>query len=1115
MWPIKSKGFWNGEFFPLQRNYAYRDGDTEMDLDGVADDGDNVRVTINGFRPRFYMNFLGVRDLDVGRARKVLDAVVEAITLHRNHYYLKNRTKGVIASTSVEKKTLIANNSVPPHDRYDLLRVETFHPQSVGLISNFLANPQGRDANSWDDEIPYWCSDDDLLLDVQSVQLYDSNVGFDVIFGAETGIDTCRWYSTTANMVPPTKWDRVGKCQVSMKRTRFAYEFASIDIRHLVRLDKEDDPPLKCLYFDIEAETDGREFPDAKKHPILQNCVYTFCTPGTGMKSQTWKPKASAWTLGSATSKLLDIDRTGFSDEKIMLENFSKFVSWCDPHIIAAHNGNGFDLPYMTDRSKQLGHTRFSSDMSLIEGKSVRHNELEVKGFTRHSFDIPGRIVLDTMIYRGNFYEAYDRSLDACAKEFLDKESKIVIPYEAIAAKQKSHAGRTSLLRYCLKDAELVQLLAEKWACHISMFSWGRMGVPPTKFLNKEATSKVECVLSKHISKRDGVYLDRKFRDRGEKFYDLGAPLTDKEIRGAITIPQVRGYHDAHWPIEMTRKCMYVKRRPVSILDFEGLYPSVCMQRNIGIDTLGHKEDFEKRALPYYQMCEYGEDPLPHAPCFLDVTVKKSVLSEMLFDARDTRRAKKQLLKAEIRKVDADAYAAQHGIPPGDLKGGGSKAMVTVYDNEQNNLKTLMNSSYGMHAFRDSRFYHAAVAAAIPWGGRYYLKMVEHLLKEKFDYSVVGGDTDSLFLEMAEGEEDCDAAMGECFEYVDPLLGEHVHFVPEKTWWRCVFPGLKKHYYALQVDYGQPMEKAKIIVKGCTFKKRKMCLFVKNACMRAVEIVLKEPPEERLELLTACFRDAARKLSKGEVRINELVEQQKMKRKLSEYAVKMPALAVAEREWRELCAKAVKDGTDVPPEPGAGKIVSWIVSNVIGGKTISERARSPEEYVVEKLAYDAKHYREVLKRQFATYFSIPYLALSGRNPYPDFLANLPQPEDAGDMDEAKKMKDKNKREDMKHYGKSFNEIVAKIPTQVVALRDPKAKGTMESFFSRKRKREDAGEGDAIKVTMSKCESDCRKCLDIEDADEAANDAKDCCSWKCPTRGEREYCEAKLSKIYSS
>lgn len=152
----------------------------------------------------------------------------------------------------------------------------------------------------------------------------------------------------------------------------------------------------------------------------------------------------------------------------------------------------------------------------------------------------------------------------------------------------------------------------------------------------------------------------------------------------------------------------------VIVLDFKSMYPSMIMKYNICFTTLDPK----------------GTIASPTSAKFLDRSIREGLVPKILKDLMDERDKVKKLMK-EAEGDDRD-----------------------YYDGVQNALKILMNTFYGVLASSFYRFTNVEIGGAITAFARDTIKKVIKRL-EKDGYSVIYGDTDSVFIEsgVESGEE--------------------------------------------------------------------------------------------------------------------------------------------------------------------------------------------------------------------------------------------------------------------------------------------------------------------------------------------------------------------------
>lgn len=1135
-WPLKGSKSWNGSFFLLARKYSFnkRFGPT-FSMDGVDDVGNYVHLTAHGFLPRFYVRFFEETPragVNVARAERVLGAVETAVKkfVHSDECGLSKWYKEqlielrepYVVHTEVVKKR--DQNSCLLDDLYEFVEVQVAHPQLVQLFANFLANPRGRQLDSdsrWSMEIPDWCWEVEIR-DVEAMLLYNSNVDFDLVFESTTGIGTCAWYDFDPSCFVdvPSQW----------LQTRADFEKASVHWKRFEeakRSGESKDPPLRAMAFDIEAENDqGRDFPDPKRHRCLQICAYFYVDGGSGPQ-KSWKREV-CWILEDADSPLQSAVKFEFADEKELLHAFASFVSDSDPDLVLAHNGNGFDWPFLVRRAEHLGLSSFGLMVGRYLKKKPYMSEEKVKGHTRHNCEIPGRTVVDTLRYRRMLDDPYDCRLAACAKEYLKRNTKIDLPPEKITIKQRSREGRTELLEYCFKDAELVMLLANTWHCLLQTSSWAkRFGVPPHKFLNKEISAKVDCILTNQFAKKNCIYLDKKFRSRNKRMFlkvegsDLG-----KAIRGAITIPQKVGYYVEDVPPHMISKCKHLKHGAVTCNDFSALYPNVIIQKNIGPETVGHRREFERQGLQagrdFEVQTEFGEQAEEDAPCFLRKELKQSVVGSMLDELYHERRAIRKTisqLKEKKNALVANLDSAS-GEEEAKLKEEieGIEMEVVILDSMQLAIKLAMNSTYGAFGYSESRFVNYPLADSVTRSGRNSLLTCKQMIEDEMGYQVVFGDTDSLGAHLRPGD-DADAVMIAVSKRSSELLGERLVMAPEKRFQRAVFTGIKKNYQDRRVEFGQPDEAYKIHTSGCRFAKKTVSPYVAEACKKLQKVIFKKEPEDQLEAMKETMLFWAKRLADGKVTISELIEQAKMGRDASSYSSETVAAHVCLRSWRAACVRAAEEGVAEPKSPGAGQIVQWVVCEEADTqdrskkKNKSPRAWSPEEVAARDLTPSLSHYKTSLMRQFASYFCVPLMALAGDDPDPDWISQMP--------DDTKKQRELKIKARKELYLKVIGAVLAPITRTTVYRPLKNAPGTLGHYFARKRKATDDDEMADVEECLSRTFASCKVCAagepkegeDMEAWHERASSrAKECAASSCSNWGSRVYYQRKLRAL---
>jgi len=126
-------------------------------------------------------------------------------------------------------------------------------------------------------------------------------------------------------------------------------------------------------------------------------------------------------------------------------------------------------------------------------------------------------------------------------------------------------------------------------------------------------------------------------------------------------------------------------------------------------------------------------------------------------------------LKSDVDTVQTPvgiAFSRTHHILPGFLKELMEKRSAARKNNDEylsQAVKILMNSFYGVMGTTGCRFYHADLPTAITGTGQWVLKTCASYLRD-LGYSVIYGDTDSVFVSLKEEEYDRPSMAGKRLE---------------------------------------------------------------------------------------------------------------------------------------------------------------------------------------------------------------------------------------------------------------------------------------------------------------------------------------------------------------
>ena len=308
----------------------------------------------------------------------------------------------------------------------------------------------------------------------------------------------------------------------------------------------------------------------------------------------------------------------------------------------------------------------------------------------------------------------------------------------------------------------------------------------------------------------------------------------------------------------------------VIVLDFKSMYPSMIMKYNVCFTTLDPE----------------GTIASPTDARFLDRSVREGLVPRILKDLMDERDNVKKLMK-ESSGEDRD-----------------------YYDGVQGALKILMNTFYGVLASSFYRFTNVEIGSAITAFARETIKKVIKTL-ERDGYSVIYGDTDSVFLES--GVESAEEAvnLGEALS-VKLSKEEQITLEFEKVMDPFFSHGAKKRY-AGRIVFPDD-QKGEVLVRGYEMRRTDSFDLQSEALSTVFDCLM----ERDIEGAVDYSRDIVKKVMEGDesIPIDKLVISRSVK-PFSQYKDENSLANV------RVAKKLMERGETFIP----GMKVSWIVTN--------------------------------------------------------------------------------------------------------------------------------------------------------------------------------------------
>ncbi len=289
-------------------------------------------------------------------------------------------------------------------------------------------------------------------------------------------------------------------------------------------------------------------------------------------------------------------------DDRWAINGFIDYIKTYDPDIIVGYNSNGFDWPYLIERTKKIG---LRLDVSRRIGVVPRTS-------TYGHISVPGRLNVDLYDYAEEIPEVKIKSLENIADYLgvMKKSERTLIDYLDMPKYWDDPKLRPLLLRYNKEDVEATFGLMEKFV-PFGMQLANLTGLP----LDQVGTASVGFRLEWYLI-REAYRYNELVPNRIERPYE--------SYRGAVVLKPVKGIHEN-----------------IAVLDFSSMYPSIMIKYNVGPDTIVRDEvcDPEK----HYVAPEVGHCFRKEPEGFF-----RKVLSTLL--------KLRKSIKEEMKKYPPDSY---------------------------------------------------------------------------------------------------------------------------------------------------------------------------------------------------------------------------------------------------------------------------------------------------------------------------------------------------------------------------------------------------------------------------------------------------------------------------
>jgi DNA polymerase I len=239
------------------------------------------------------------------------------------------------------------------------------------------------------------------------------------------------------------------------------------------------------------------------------------------------------------------VSKRFFGDEKKMITDFTAYIIDSDPDVITGYNIDGFDIPQIEQRAKDLG----------LGPLRWGRFPTEIDQYNRF-WRAQGRVIIDAWWAVKRVLKPKQETLNAVAKQLLNEEKHDVDPKKM---DDEWEADSERVMDYCVQDAMLALRVLEKVALiNRSMDLAAVSKLPLDDVVNGTTSQLVDSILIREADRRK-----------------VAVPMTSrsssdsKPIEGGYVHEMEPGLY--HW---------------VLTLDFRSMYPSMIIANNICFTTL-------------------------------------------------------------------------------------------------------------------------------------------------------------------------------------------------------------------------------------------------------------------------------------------------------------------------------------------------------------------------------------------------------------------------------------------------------------------------------------------------------------------------------------------------
>lgn len=827
-----------------------------------------------------------------------------------------------IVSKSVKPSTKTEEKKIPKANSTKVSEKKNGNAPPRNFMENFLnvksSNKDDEKMVDDLDEVKPIMDDpsEDFNGKVIVFQTYESDVLFNLRFMIDNKIRPCNWIGIKDDDSTMVHYNyKLSRCQIEMcchvddliplDETNFKSNDASKISKELGITDFGSIAELRILSFDIECETRGKNFPDAKIDKIIQIA--------TVVKTQSGKIITKNVIVLGECEDIPGCETICVKSESKMLVIWRNTLIQSDPDIITGYNINNFDIPYMMDRAKLLGVKSFPY-LGRITSRACKcvtkeFSSKQKGNMKRTNLLITGRVIMDMYTVIKNDAKLDKYTLGYVSQYYL-KDDKESVHHTLITKLYRSGCKKNMrrLAEYCLKDAILPLRLMDSLMKIYNYVEMSRVTQVPLSLLLK--SGEQIKTFTKLLSNSSNRYIT-----------PTGNNKRKSDFKGAKVFDPIPGY--------------YIE--PIDVLDFKSLYPSIMITWNLCYTTFIPNKKARDEVLKIAKEKGISEEdaiyktPLGHE--FATSKIKKGILPSILEDFLAARSVAKK-----------DMFAA---------KKQGNHEKASVLDGRQLALKISANSVYGFTGCANGKLPLIEISESVTAIGRDLIIKTQKMIEKKYNgdkrcgkVKVIYGDTDSVMVNFGVKTVKEAIELGkESSELVTKSFPGVIILEFEKVYSPYLL--LKKKRYA-GVKWEKPDKHKGVEVKGIEIVRRDWCKLVRETMKKSLDIMLIEVNKEKA---IGYVKSIVTKILMDEIDMAKFILTKCISRDIDKYKTPQCHTVLAKKIEKRSPGSCPKKGSRVP----------FVIISGAKKSKVRDRAEDPIYALKNEIPIDTVYYINQLK----------------------------------------------------------------------------------------------------------------------------------------------------------